>query len=70
MISDFFKASRRRHEESERQVRRQHEIERHVCALVARGNVSLQRGEYITKDDLDRAQAKLESFFFSDKSKW
>ncbi|MDR0326905.1 MAG: hypothetical protein LBI05_01270 [Planctomycetaceae bacterium] len=71
MMLDFFRTNRKRLEKIEQQQsRKRREIERNVCALVARGNISLQRGEYITKEDLDQAQAKLEAFFFSDKSKW
>ena len=71
MMPDFFGTRRKRLKEiKQRQARKQREIERNVCALVARGNISLQQGEYLTKDDLDRAQVELEAFFYSDKSKW
>jgi hypothetical protein len=70
-LFDFFKSNQRRLKEIKRQQElASRNMERSVCALVSRGNISLQRGEYITKEDLDTAQAKLETFFFSDKSKW
>ena len=71
MIPDFFKSSQKRLKEIKRQqalARRR--TEREVCALVSSGNVSLQRGEYITQEDMDVLQNELESFFFSEKSKW
>ena len=45
-------------------------IERDVCALISRGNVSLQQGEYITQEDMDTLQQELEAYFSSEQSKW
>jgi hypothetical protein len=71
MMSSFFNTRQKWLKEIERRQDRQRlEIERNVCALISRGNISLQRGEFITKEDLDRAQSALEAFFLSDKSKW
>jgi len=68
---NFFKASQGRLDEIKRQqARKQREIEREVCALISRGNVSLQRGEYITRDDMDILQSELEAFFSSKESQW
>ena len=45
-------------------------IEREVVALVSRGNISLQQGEYITKEDMDTLQDELTEFFSSTESEW
>ncbi|GHT28887.1 hypothetical protein FACS18942_09670 [Planctomycetales bacterium] len=44
--------------------------EREVCAIIARGNVSLQRGEYITYEDMDTLQNELENYYSSKQSEW
>ena len=68
---NFFKSHQKQLDEINwQEMRNRREIDRNVCALISRGNVALQRGEYITREDLDKAQAELENFFFSDKSKW
>lgn len=45
-------------------------MEREVCASLARGNISLQRGEYITADDIDRLQDDLVRYFATEESVW
>ncbi|MGL4942351.1 MAG: hypothetical protein ACRC46_04080 [Thermoguttaceae bacterium] len=45
-------------------------MEREVCASLARGNISLQRGEYITADDVDKLQADLTRYFAAEESVW
>ena len=45
-------------------------IEREVVALVSRGNISLQQGEYITKEGMDTLQDELTEFFSSTESEW
>jgi len=66
-----FDASKKRLNE----IKRQHELarrktEREVCALVSSGNVSLQRGEYITREDMDTLQSEMETYFSSKESEW
>jgi len=67
----FFNSSQKRLDEIKRQQEKQRrKIEREVCALVSSGNISLQRGEYITQEDMDKLHDKLLKFFESDESKW
>ena len=71
LIPNFFKASQRRLNEIKRQQALAHrKTEREVCALVSSGNVSLQQGEYITREDMDSLQNELEAFFSSKQSEW
>ena len=37
--------------------------EREICAAVARGNASLQRGEYFTPDDTEAIKKELVDYF-------
>jgi siroheme synthase len=66
----FFNASQRRLMEIAQQAQAHRQTEREVCAVIARGNVSLQRGEYITQEDMDSLQNELETFFSSKESIW
>jgi hypothetical protein len=71
MIPDFFRTSQKRLKEiKQQQALARLRTEREVCALVSSGNISLQRGEYITNEDMDILQNEMEAFFFSEKSKW
>ncbi len=70
MFRIFRKSQERLDEIKQQQARQLRNIERNVCAMVARGNISLQRGEYITRDDMDKAHAELEAFFSSKESRW
>jgi hypothetical protein len=42
-----------------RQEDRRKRLERQVCASVVRGNISLQQGNYITREDMDKLQESL-----------
>ena len=67
----FFPKNQKLLAEIERQREKKRlKLERDVCASVARGNVSLQHGEYITQEDMDSLQNKMEKYFFSEQSKW
>ena len=69
---DFFKSDQRRLNEITRQHARatRRKIERDVCALISRGNISLQHGEYITQEDMETLQQELKTYFSSEQSKW
>lgn len=68
---NFFKSSQKRLQEIRQlQAKKRREIESSVCATIARGNISLQQGEYITQEDMDDLQSKMEKYFFSEQSKW
>jgi hypothetical protein len=47
-----------------REENRQKMLEREVCASVARGNISLQQGNYIMREDMDRLQKSLLNYDF------
>ena len=44
-------------------------LEREVCATFARGNISLQQGNYITSQDMDAVQKDLAEYFLKDRKK-
>ena len=71
-LRDFFKLSRKQPNVVRRQSAQitRRKIERDVCALISRGNISLQQGEYITQEDMDTLQKELETYFSSEQSKW
>jgi hypothetical protein len=52
-----------------RQKDRRKRLERQVCASVARGNISLQQGNYITREDMDRLQESLLNYDFINQRK-
>jgi hypothetical protein len=67
----FFTSNSRQLDEMKRQQNRKlRSTESEVCAMVARGNISLQQGEYVTQEDMDTLQNELKDYFFSEKSKW
>jgi len=71
ILLNFFNSSQKRLDEIKRQqAKRQRKIESEICAMTARGSISLQQGEYITQEDMDKLQDKLLKFFASDESKW
>ena len=41
--------------------------ERDICASLARGNVSLQNGDYFTDEDLDALQKELVDYFLKNR---
>jgi hypothetical protein len=47
-----------------REENRQKMLEHQVCASVARGNISLQQGNYIMREDMDRLQKSLLNYDF------
>ncbi|MGL6226486.1 MAG: hypothetical protein ACRC10_07660 [Thermoguttaceae bacterium] len=53
-----------------RQTLKRRNVERNVCARLARGSLSLQQGDYITQEDMDKVQRQMKEYFFSDRSKW
>ncbi len=70
-MSNIFDSTKRRLSEIKRQQEKKRRgIEQGVCASIARGNISLQQGEYITQEDMDKLQKEMEDFFFSEQSKW
>jgi len=52
------------------QAGKRRKLESGVVAAVARGNISLQRGEYLTHEDIDKLQGDLLNFFRSNESEW
>ena len=42
-------------------------IERDICASLARGNISLQFGDYATSQDLDNLQRSLVDYFLKNR---
>jgi len=70
-MSVFFKSSQKRLDGIKQlQAEKRRNVESNVVSTVARGSISLQRGEYITRDDMDKLQNELTGFFGSDESKW
>jgi hypothetical protein len=69
MFGFLKKSSKLRKIEQQQAVNRR-KIESSVCATVARGNISLQQGEYITSEDMDVLQKQLTAYFSSEQSKW
>jgi hypothetical protein len=50
-----------------KQHRQQERLEREVCSAFARGNISLQNGDYFTPDDMDILQSELAEYFLQHK---
>jgi len=44
-------------------------LEREICATYAKGNISLQQGQYITNRNMDDLQTELSNYFLKDRNK-
>jgi hypothetical protein len=51
------------------QQQRVKQLDREVCAKFARGNISLQNGNYFTPEDIDRLQQELVDYFLPSRSR-
>lgn len=71
LFFDVGKTSRERSLEIvQQQALARRKVERDICALISRGSISLQQGEYITQEDMDTLQNELVTFFSSKQSEW